>query len=150
MFSLSASCLFLAPLCGNWLGSLMMHKQIMNTVGFNHFLCGSTSIQMNVCLLLRLIYCILSFDQVFTKFLMNVCIDFKCNSSNFLSARERQPRASSDRFCLLRLLLSLSQISLYQHLHTHKPPPAQKIKSERISKRIPKRTPKRIPKKIPK
>ena len=60
-----------------------MHKQIMNTVGFNNFLCGSTSIQVNVCLLLRLIYCILSFDQVFTKLLMNVCIDFKGKSSKF-------------------------------------------------------------------
>ena len=40
-------------------------------------------------------------------------------SVNFLSARDYKPHASSDRFCLL-LLLSLSQISLQQHLHTNK------------------------------
>ena len=68
----------------------------------------------------------------------------------FLSARERKPRASSDRFCLLPCLLSLSQISLYQHLHTHKPPPAHQFKSERIPKRILKRIPKKFQKKIPK
>ena len=37
----------------------------------------------------------------------------------FWSASKRKPIASSDWFCLL----SLSQISYYQHLHIHKPQP---------------------------
>ena len=63
---------------------------------------------------------------------------------SFLSTRACQPLTSSDHFCLLHL--SLSQISLQQLLHTHKPSPAKKFKSERIPKRISKRIPKRIQK----
>ena len=50
-------------------------------------------------------------------------IPLKFPNSNFLSAGESKPRASSDRFCLLCLLLSLkSNFLIYQHLHTNTPP----------------------------
>ena len=51
----------------------------------------------------------------------------------FLSSREWKTRASIDQFCPLFLLL-LNQISLYQHLHTHKQTPTFTTKIWNVKK----------------